>query len=186
MRLIPFFNDRAMDCTQEYLQLITTLDAEIARVAQRHVATLSCGPGCASCCLAFSVLPLEAAWMRQAIAALPATDQEQLERNLTEDPDRCPLLLDDLCSIYAARPIICRTQGLPLAYVDAAREAIEVSACGLNFPDDHAFTLEHLLFMDPFNTRLAELNQAWCRKRTLDPPTRIPLRELACSTPPKP
>ncbi|MFA6283680.1 MAG: hypothetical protein WC633_06035, partial [Desulfurivibrionaceae bacterium] len=63
------------------------------------------------------------------------------------------------------------------------REAIEVSACALYFPEDHGFAPEDLLFMDQFNTRLAELNRAWCSKRNLDPTKRIPLRELACPTP---
>ncbi len=173
-----------MTSIQEYHQLIAALDAEIVRIAQLHAGAISCGPGCASCCQAFSVLPIEAACVREAIGALDTASRERLGRNLAEDDERCPLLIDDLCAIYAARPVICRTQGLPLAYVDEEREAIEVSACGLNFPDDHAFAPEDLLFMDQFNTRLAELNQAWCSTRNPDPAKRIPLRELACPTQP--
>ncbi len=176
------YHDSTMTCIQEYHQLIAALDAEIARVAQFHAAALSCGPGCASCCRPFSVLPIEAACVRKAIGALNRASREQLDRNRAKGDNRCPLLIDDLCAIYAARPVICRTQGLPLAYVDEEREAIEVSACGLNFPDDHVFAPEDLLFLDPFNLRLAALNQAWCSKQNLDPTTRIPLRELACST----
>ena len=172
-----------MTCSQEYHQLIAALDTEITRVAKLHAGALSCGPGCASCCLAFSVLAIEADCVREAIGALDTASRERLGRNLSENPERCPLLIDDLCAIYAARPVICRTQGLPLAYVDEEREAIEVSACGLNFPEDHGFAPEDLLFMDQFNTRLAELNRAWCHKRNLDPTKRIPLRELACPTP---
>jgi Fe-S-cluster containining protein len=183
--VIPFFyHDSAMTLIQDYHQLLTALDAEIARIGEMHAATLSCGPGCASCCLAFSVLPIEAACLREAIGALPLTSQEQLDRNLAEDADRCPLLIDDLCSVYAARPVICRTQGLPLAYVDEEREAIEVSACKLNFPDDYAFAPESLLFMDGFNGRLSELNSTWCRAQGLVPDKRIPLREIACPAPP--
>lgn len=173
-----------MTLIQDYHQLLAALDAEIARIGEMHGATLSCGPGCASCCLAFSVLPIEAACLREAIAALPSASQKRLRRNLAEGDDRCPLLSDDLCSIYAARPVICRTQGLPLAYVDEERQAIEVSACPLNFPDEYAFAPESLLFMDGFNARLAELNRAWCRNQDLAPDKRIPLREIACLTSP--
>jgi Fe-S-cluster containining protein len=178
------YHDSTMTCTHDYHQLIADLDAEIVRVAKLHAATISCGPGCASCCRPFSVLAIEAACVREAIASLDNASRERLARNLAETPDHCPLLIDDLCSIYAARPVICRTQGLPLAYVDEERETIEVSACGLNFPEDHGFVPEELLFMDQFNTRLAELNQAWCCKRNLDPTKRIPLRDLACPTQP--
>ena len=173
-----------MTCLEDYRQLLAALDAEIVRIGEIHGATLSCGPGCASCCRAFSVLPLEAACLRHAIGALPAVNQERLGRNLAEDDDRCPLLIDDLCGIYAARPVICRTQGLPLAYVDAEREAIEVSACPLNFPDEYVFAQENLLFLDGFNARLSELNRLWCLEKGLDPDRRLPLRELACSTQP--
>lgn len=174
-----------MTCTQDYRQLIDSLDAEIMRVAKLHGGTLSCGPGCSSCCLAFSVLPIEAACLREAIASLPPVSRRDLlKKNLQGYDDRCPLLIDGLCSVYATRPVICRTQGLPLAYVDEEREAIEVSACGLNFPDDYGFAPEELLFMDSFNTRLSELNQAWCRKHNLDPVRRTPLRELIYPEPP--
>ena len=173
-----------MTCIQDYNQLLATLNAEIVRIEELHAATLSCGPRCTSCCQAFSVLPIEAACLREAIAALPSASQERLGRNLTENPERCPLLIDDLCGIYAARPVICRTQGLPLAYVDEERQAIEVSACPLNFPDDYAFTPEELLFMDQFNARLSEINRVWCLEQNLPPDRRIPLREVVCPDPP--
>ena len=183
-RVIPFFyHDCAMTLIQDYHQLLAALDTEIARIGKMHAPTLSCGPGCSSCCLAFSVLPLEAACLREAIAALPLTSQDRLGRNLA-DGDRCPLLIDDLCSVYTTRPVICRTQGLPLAYVDEERQAIEVSACKLNFTDDYAFAPESLLFMDGFNARLSELNRAWCRTQGLTPDRRIPLQEIACLTSP--
>lgn len=171
-----------MTCIEEYHQLIASLDTEIARIGEMHTAALSCGPGCSSCCQAFSVLPIEAAAIGEAIASLPIASRERFGK-LAPGDDRCPLLIDDLCSIYAARPIICRTQGLPLAYVDEDREAIEVSACPLNFPDGYAFAPESLLFLDQFNARLSELNCVWCRTQDLDPGRRIPLRELACSIP---
>ena len=171
-----------MTCIQEYHQLLADLDAEIARIGEMHAATLSCRPRCSSCCVAFSVLPIEAACLRKALAALPSASRERLGHTLAEGHDHCPLLIDDLCSIYAARPVICRTQGLPLAYVDEERQAIEVSACPLNFPNEYAFAPESLLFMDGFNTRLSELNHAWCRTLGLPPDRRIPLREIVCLT----
>ena len=174
-----------MTCIQDYHQLLAALDAEIVRIGEMHAATLSCGPRCSSCCQAFSVLPIEAACLQKAIAGLPSASQLRLEHNLAQDPARCPLLIDALCSIYAARPVICRTQGLPLAYVDEEREAIEVSACPLNFPDEYAFTPENLLFMDGFNSRLSELNRIWCHEQGLPPDRRIPLRELVRAKPPK-
>ena len=174
-----------MTCIHDYCQLLAAIDAETARVAELHAANLACGPGCASCCQAFSVLPIEAARVREAIAALPSTSRERFRKNLTEDANHCPLLIDNLCSIYADRPVICRTQGLPLAYVDEERQAIEVSACPLNFSDDYPFAPEKLLFMDPFNSRLSELNRDWCLEQGLPPDKRIPLLGLVCPDSPE-
>lgn len=170
-----------MTCVQDYRQLLADLDVEIARIGEMHAEALSCGPGCAFCCQAFSVLSVEAACLRKAIADLPAVSQGRLGDNLAEDADCCPLLIDELCSVYAVRPVICRTQGLPLAYVNADREALEVSACPLNFPDEYVFAQEHLLFLDVFNSRLSEINRAWCLLQCLDASRRIPLREIARS-----
>jgi len=167
-----------MTRTQDYHQLLDNLDAEIDRIAKMHVTVISCGPGCASCCLPFSVLPIEAACVQEAIDALSPADHNTLRHNLSKDTEGCPLLINDLCSIYAARPVICRTQGLPLAYVDEELETIEVSACPLNFPNDYAFIPEKLLFMNGFNTRLADLNLAWCREHSLVPDKRIPLADI--------
>jgi Fe-S-cluster containining protein len=173
-----------MTCIQDYQQLLAGLDAEIIRVTKLQTAAISCGLRCSSCCLAFSVLPIEAACLREAIVALPSVSRDRPRKNLQEDADRCPLLIDDLCSIYAARPVICRTQGLPLAYVDEERQTIEVSACPLNYPDDYAFVPENLLFLDQFNARLFELNRAWSMEQGQPPDRRIPLRELVFPHPP--
>ena len=120
--------------------------------------------------MAFSVLPLEAAMLAEALAGQSLT--------VVRSPDRCLLLRDGLCAIYALRPVICRTQGLALAYIDEAAERIEVSACPLNFPDAAPLEQEDLLFMDLFNERLAALNLRYCRLNGLAPERRIALADL--------
>lgn len=144
------------------------------QVREKHEAffpaMLQCGPGCTKCCIRFSLLPLEAALV---LAALAATDFGG-----SDEAGRCVLLRDGLCAIYGARPLICRTQGLPLGYVDEEREAVEVSACDLNFADDYAFGYDELLLMDRFNTRLAELNGEYCEAAGLNPRQRIAIADL--------
>lgn len=153
---------------EAYRQLVVELEEKIAEISSTSLhAPLRCGPGCDGCCMQFSVLPVEAALIAQAVAAKGLS----LENN----QKTCVLLKDGLCSIYDLRPVICRTQGLPLAYIDEEAGAIEVSACPLNFPDDYPLSHEELLYMDPFNGRLAELNVRYCRENDLDPEKRIPL-----------
>lgn len=154
-----------------YHELIADIDSLLATlIVERFRDTLQCRPGCAECCMQFSVLSLEAAFVRERIK------QFQPIKRLKDKS--CPLLADNRCSIYDIRPIICRTQGLPIAYIDEGSSCIEVSACRLNFPDDHQFEKEDLLFMDQFNSRLVELNIQYCLSVGLDPQQRIALTDL--------
>ena len=155
-----------------YLELVREIDQAVSQLAEGRLAgRIGCRPGCSSCCLAFSVLPLEAAMLQQGI--LPPSPSAGLRQD-----GQCVFLAGGLCSAYLHRPVICRTQGLPLAYIDEALERIEVSACPLNFAEDAVLEQEDLLFMDSFNERLAALNLLYCRHHSLDPVVRIPLADL--------
>lgn len=164
-----------------YQRLLTSLALETTRLEQLLGSTISmhCRPGCSSCCQRFSVLAIEAACLARAISTLSPETRERILRQAEEEQEHCPCLLDGLCAIYQARPIICRTHGLALAHINEELEAIEVSACPINFGDDFAFGQEQLLFMDPNNEELRTVNLAYCRLRGLQPDQRIPIREIA-------
>ncbi len=205
--LFPLPNDKLKFA---YLQLATDIDSLIGSlISERFKKKLKCRPGCIECCINFSVLPLEAAFIIEAIKDSTPTQ--------TDVDSKCPLLLvpyssksvkknkktgsvfyeklrlpprhlsrlisrlpglGDHCSIYDIRPIICRTQGLPIAYIDEASGSIEVSACQINFADDYQFSQKDLLFMDQLNQRLAELNLQYCNATGQDPHKRVPLAHL--------
>ncbi|MDH4320568.1 MAG: YkgJ family cysteine cluster protein [Desulfobulbaceae bacterium] len=173
---------------QTYPDLITALDAAIAATAEHLRDRLQCRPGCSDCCKGFSVLAVEAAVMQQALAALAPATRARILAAAGQVAEQCPFLLDDLCAIYPHRPLICRSQGLAIAYIDHEHEAIEVSACPINFPTDeeYPFSEENLLFMDPFNDRLAAINHDFCVKNGLPPAERIPFRAIAALTAPLP
>ena len=108
--------------------------------------------------------------MRTAATALEPGIRERLRRQALSvisletagKPVSCPFLLDDCCSIYGSRPVICRTQGLPLL-LQADDGVMEVDFCPLNFAlpgatmdldDDYLVPLEDL------NEKLARANVA--------------------------
>ena len=161
-----------------YRQLITEVEAAMAPLLERHRNILRCAPGCAACCQALSLLPIEAYLVYRAFLALPAARQEQLRLAGDRASTTCPLLADQRCTIYEARPLICRTHGLAIAYVDPEHETIEVSACPLNFSEDFSFGHDDLLFLDPFNARLATLNQQAARALGLAAATRLAMAEI--------
>jgi len=95
----------------------------------------------------------------RAIGELPPP----LRRRLWEQASRlrgegfCPLLLDERCGVYADRPLICRTQGLPLLLeTGAGKPALDV--CPLNFTAPGALErigAEHAVDLDALNLQLA-------------------------------
>jgi Fe-S-cluster containining protein len=76
----------------------------------------------------------------------------------------CGFLKDGLCQIYASRPIICRTHGLPLVYLDDEQDepAYGVMFCQKNFVGEKAdavdFGPDNTLDMDSVNETLARLH----------------------------
>jgi len=161
---------------EEYRDLVSRVDGEIAKAAELHGERLRCAAGCSSCCTISSVLPLEAALLRQALGRL----DEQVKKKIQSQADAaaCPLLVDGLCVVYRSRPLICRTHGLPIAYVDYDRQAIEVSACPLNFAEDYDFDQQELFFIDPFNGELVRLNEEYCAVQGISSTTRVPMQVL--------
>jgi hypothetical protein len=123
------------------------------------------------------VFAVEAEEARAAIESLPAPIRVCVEEQAREVINReakgervaCPLLVDDRCSIYESRPLICRTQGLPLL-MEAEDGGLEVDFCPLNFAGVGAvddLDEEHLVPLDALNLRLALLNLEHCRETGL-------------------
>jgi len=156
-----------------YLRLVMEIDRAVNELAAGRLAgKIRCRPGCAACCMDFSVLPLEAAMLLAGLDGRPAGGPRQ--------EGRCVFLHGDRCAVYPLRPIICRTQGMALAYIDEIEERIEVSACPLNFAEDDVLEQEDLLFMDGFNERLAALNIRYSQDNGLAATIRIALADLVC------
>jgi len=141
-------------CLESYKSLVKELDQECARVSSLHQERIRCRPGCSGCCEEFSVLAIEAIALAKA---LRECDVRPAAVAAGKQPS-CPLLHRDRCLVYEARPIICRTQGLPIGYPDFERQVIEVSACEMNFPPDLPLATEALLILEPFLVRLAAIN----------------------------
>lgn len=142
----------------DYRALLAQLDAFSARIQARY-DQMQCRRGCADCCQHLSLSSVEGAFIRQALYALPQREQEQVYRHAVHSgEDVCPLLREDVCLLYAARPVICRTHGLPLLY--QTEDGPQVSCCPHNLA---AFSAESLpgtdvLNMEVVNTTLAAID----------------------------
>jgi uncharacterized protein len=157
-----------------YEQLVAQTDALAARLSARYAAHLACRAGCSGCCQHhLSVFAVEAAHIATALTAMPEDlrlrlvkqAQQVNEQETRGEAVACPLLVDERCSIYAARPLICRTQGLPLLFEMAEGES-EVDFCPLNFTTESALAElneAQLVPLDDLNLRLALVNLQYCR-----------------------
>jgi uncharacterized protein len=171
----------------KYQQLITEVNDLTARLSERYRAHLQCQSGCSGCCQHhLSVFPVEAANIKSAIQYLPQIFQERIHQQaisiVKHKTEICPLLVDDKCSVYDSRPIICRTQGLPLLF-EAVDGNQEVDFCPLNFTDENAAdALEEnqLVPLDALNMKLSIANLEFCQAHEIEPNQRIKIGDL-CS-----
>lgn len=139
-----------------YQQLIERLDAFFLRVRQRYPELLQCRPGCDTCCHRdLSLFPFEAELLMEAVARLEpgALDRirQRAARAQRNQEAPCPLLEQGRCMVYAWRPVICRTHGLPLLVPGEDT----VSLCPFNFKGALEIEGGCVLDLTPVNQILA-------------------------------
>lgn len=170
-----------MDPIENYYELVANIDKEAKRLTDVHGEAISCKPGCTACCVDLSVFPVEYHAIRRAIIRAGT----RLDKADIDPSAPCAFLKEGLCRIYPFRPIICRTHGLPILFLDdsSGEYAWEVSFCELNFSGlgQIEFTQDTLLNIEDINEALSRINRDFStlRGRNLDaPPTRTPLKAL--------
>ena len=118
--------------------------------------------------------------IKKAVAAFNKRTLATIRQLAATSSAYCPLLFDGLCLIYENRPLICRTHGVPVAYIDYDRQALEVSACLHNFPATFAVEEAQLLYMDELNQWLHRLNDRLPRENEA---TRESIRDIILGQP---
>jgi hypothetical protein len=138
----------------------TAVDVRSEALASRLGDRLQCRRGCASCCVDdLSVFTVEAERIRR--------NHADLLRDGTPHPTGACAFLDGegACRIYADRPYVCRTQGLPLRWFAEPGEPGSGSPvehrdiCPLNDTDTPLEDLpdEDCWLLGPAEAELAEL-----------------------------
>lgn len=146
---------------EKYSKLLKLIDSEFNRNKSLHGEKIKCGKGCSKCCHQnFRITGIDAEVIAVHINSL--TDEEiniltskayeylQSKENL---PKPCPALsLDGVCTIYEARPVVCRRFGPPMFdYKTPDR----IHSCELNFSEGEEIIDEDLV------ERQTEIGKMW-------------------------
>ena len=158
-----------------YLQLRTRVDRFVESVTARYSEQIVCKPGCSSCCVAgLTIVMVEAVVLGKALGLDPERVFLQAGQPPLKTEGYCPLLDDDnRCIAHGERPLICRTQGMPLKYPDSE----EISVCELNFVglEPHGSAV---FDMGNLETALFAANLDYCQRVGLHPLSRVAIDRL--------
>ena len=174
-----------MNIYAHYSRLVYKVDALWDKIVQRYPEHIVCTHGCTDCCKQdLTVLPLEYAFLRESAQEVLLQKKQVVEPLMQHNESKsCTLLHKGGCLLYSARPIICRTHGLPLVIHENGKEVRD--CCPKNFT---RLPLENipdtdLLQLETLNTILITLNNAFCTQERFDPAKRIPISDLFRASP---
>ncbi|UCE06490.1 MAG: YkgJ family cysteine cluster protein [bacterium] len=167
----------------QYHNLIFKVDSICQKLEEFYQEHLVCKPGCSQCCkVERTVYPIEAYIIDQQLLTLTLQKIKRLKKLHKDDDETCPMLLKNRCVVYPARPIICRTHGLPILYREAERAFVDY--CRLNFtqlPEGFEFEEKYLLDMNHFNTELIQIDKKFAEHilgKTWRPDNRRSLKNI--------
>jgi uncharacterized protein len=136
-------------------RLHAVVDELVSPIAAAHGARLTCRAGCHDCCAdALSVFAIEAAVIERHHAELLATAAPN-------ESGGCAFLDEHgECRIYEHRPYVCRTQGLPLRWLErdedgAAAEVRDVCPLNAEGPALEDLAADECWTVGPIEERLA-------------------------------
>jgi Fe-S-cluster containining protein len=154
---------------ENYFNLVSRVDQLCKSAEEVLHEHLSCAEGCSSCCKTISLFPVEAAAINAAVATLPEKYAESVRHHVTVgvEGDACPLLLGNRCLIYAFRPIICRTHGLPIMFTDQGERRVDY--CPKNLQDCRSLPGSAVIDLDRLNELLVAVNMLFIRQDDSQP-----------------
>jgi len=146
-----------MNSLENYRQLVAKVDDLCARIEEKYREQIVCRKGCDDCCRHLSLFWVEGVALALALEELPDEEAEHLRQRARQaTPDGpCPLLENGQCLLYQARPIICRTHGLPLlGHRDGERF---IDCCPENFKGLDSLPATAVIDLELLNTTLATI-----------------------------
>jgi Fe-S-cluster containining protein len=147
-----------MELLQNYKNFVDRVNALCRNIEKEYFEQIACRKGCDACCRHISLFPVEAVNLALALRQLPESQMSHiLEKARSASPDGpCPLLEQGACLLYSARPIICRTHGLPILTREHDKPTVDF--CPKNFKGVASLPGNAVIELDLLNTTLAAIN----------------------------
>jgi len=170
--------DKALFEIQCYLKLRDEVNYKCDELHLAHQDFTQCKNGCDECCMDFNVFPVEFYAILQEIK-----ENSFNPASVVDAGQKCIFLSNHSCLIYHHRPIICRSHGLPLLFMDQEGEEWQLSFCEKNFKDapDDLFDFDNTYPQDKFNSSLYLVNKefiAHYKDQAFSEHELIPLKKL--------
>lgn len=131
-----------------------------SRLSSELMSLSQCRKGCSKCCYTdISVFEVEAANIRNWFNTLTDPQKSELHSKWTAPSNEgaCPFLHEEACTIYEARPLICRTQGLALSFKED--DQLYADICPLNEKMLDELDHKQFLNLDLLNLILSQLEK---------------------------
>ena len=137
---------------ENYKKFLKELDNLLINLFNSHSKYIKCKKGCSICCKSgeFPYSQIEFNYLTQGFLSLEPEKRKQIQtkiKKLIEQKKEykgkifehdCPFLIEEECSVYEYRGIICRTFGL--CYYDDINKTLKLPACvhyGLNYSENY-------------------------------------------------
>lgn len=153
---------------ENYENLLAKVDQQFERIYNGHREQFHCQASCHECCVPkLTVSSVEREYIRKFLMNNPSLLEsiKQLEIKDVYQGERCKFLDEKgMCSIYEARPSVCRSHGAPLWFKLPGSEFddddYEQDVCRLNFKtlDIKSLALDEFINIDTLNSILVAVN----------------------------
>ncbi len=147
-----------MKSLSNYRRLVAKVDELCTRITGEFGEHLTCRAGCDGCCRHLTLFWVEGIALTEALRELPAEQAHVIrEQARAATPDGpCPLLINGLCSLYEARPLICRTHGFPILTIQDGTTLVDF--CPQNFRSISTLPGSAVIDLERLNAALASIN----------------------------
>ena len=127
-----------------YRKYLEILDVKIGHMYEKQAPFIKCRNGCAYCCKEgeYPLSELEYINLMLQYNTLPNNTKGIINQNIAKLIEQgrqkfyeCPFLINNSCSVYPARPLLCRTFGLISFMKDGRNKMPFCVDLGLNYAD---------------------------------------------------